>query len=190
MREKLNFFERTRHLQIWHDASTIANYGHILFCVNLLYDSAVFLTSKEYKKKIGIDVHVQRKIETPELYINIVGRCRNNDEQLGYIEIRVDCLKELTNPLNASELVSSYDSTIYIRDIMRMFHGDGPASAIEAGNQKGGHYFCPSCDIHICQTNDISYSFQKPFRSLSYKQNLVLKGKFGRINSKKKQLPI
>ena len=27
-----------------------------------------------------------------------------------------------------------------LKDCMRVFHGDGPASALEAGNQKGGHY--------------------------------------------------
>ena len=64
-----------------------------------------------------------------------------------------------------------------------MFHGDGPASALEAGNQKGGHYFCPSCDIHICQSDDISCCYQKKFRSLSYRQNEVLKGKYGKINT-------
>ena len=39
-----------------------------------------------------------------------------------------------------------------LKDCKRVFHGDGPVSALEAGNQKGGHYFCPSCDIPICQT--------------------------------------
>ena len=187
MRGKLKQFERTRHLQIWHDGSTIANHGHILFCVNILYDPAVFFTSKEYKNNFGLDVHIQRKVETPELYI--IGRCRNNDEQLGYIETRIDCLKDLENALNVSELVSTYDNNIHLKDVMRMFHGDGPASALEAGNQKGGHYFCPSCDIHICETDDISCCYQKQFRSLPYKQNLVLEGKFGKINSEKKSYP-
>ena len=73
-----------------------------------------------------------------------------------------------------------------LKDCMRVFHGDGPASALEAGNQKGGHYFYPSCDIHICQTDDISCCYHKKFRSLAYKQNEVLKGKFGKINSSQK----
>ena len=38
IREKIKQFERTRHLQVWHDASDIANHGHILFCVNFFYD--------------------------------------------------------------------------------------------------------------------------------------------------------
>lgn len=35
MRKKLKKMERTRHLQIWHDHSTLANHGHILFMVSL-----------------------------------------------------------------------------------------------------------------------------------------------------------
>ena len=98
MREKIKQFERTRDLQVWHDASDIATHGHILFCINILYDPAVFLPQKEFKEKFDLDVNVQRKIETPELYI--IGRCRNNDEQLGYIQTRGDCLKDLEKQLN------------------------------------------------------------------------------------------
>ena len=92
-----------------------------------------FFTTKEFKEKFGLDVNVQRKVETPELYI--IGRCRHNDEQLGYIETRVDCLKDLEKQLNISELDSSYDNNIMLKDCMRVFHGDGPASALEAGNR-------------------------------------------------------
>ena len=45
MKNKLKRFERTRHLQVWHDGSAIKNHGHIVFCVNVLYDPAVFYTS-------------------------------------------------------------------------------------------------------------------------------------------------
>ena len=43
MKNKLKIFERTRNLVIWHDASSIANHGHILINVHVLYDPAVFL---------------------------------------------------------------------------------------------------------------------------------------------------
>ena len=46
MREKIKQFEGTRHLQVWHDASDIANHGHILFCINVLYDPAGFFYDK------------------------------------------------------------------------------------------------------------------------------------------------
>ena len=93
LKERLKLFERTRSLQLWHDGPCITNHGHILFCVNVLYDRAVFYTSSEYYEKFKIKKDVQRLVETPELYM--IGRCTNNDEQLGYVEIRVACLKGL-----------------------------------------------------------------------------------------------
>ena len=163
----------------------IANHGHILFCVNILYDPAVFYTSKEYKILHGDDVNIQSQIEIPELYI--IGRCKSNDEQLGYISTRVECLKYLSEGIVINELDESYDKSFILNDVMRMFHGDGPASQMEAGNQKGGNYFCPSCDIHICQTDDISCSFEKKYSSFSEKQSFILNGVIGKRNSLQKQ---
>ena len=77
-KETLKEYERSRHFIVWHDSSVIANHGHILFNVHVLYDPAVFYTSEEYKKLTGYDVNIQREIETPELYI--IGRCKSNDE--------------------------------------------------------------------------------------------------------------
>ena len=83
MKQKLKNFERTRNIIMWHDASVIANHSHILFCVNVMYDPAVFYTSIEYQEISGDNVDVQAEIESPELYI--IGRCRSNDEQLGTV---------------------------------------------------------------------------------------------------------
>ena len=135
LRERLKAFERTRSLQLWHDGSCITNHGHILFCINVLYDCAVFYTSSEYEQKFNVKKDIKRLVETPELYL--IRRCANNDEQLGYIETRVSCLKELKNGMNLSELDESCEN-IVLNDTMRFFHGDGPAAALEAGNQKGG----------------------------------------------------
>ena len=63
------------------------------------------------------------------------------------------------------------------------FHGDGPASAFEAANQKGGHYFFPSCDIHLCQTDDIACCYQQKKIYFAETQSLILGGKFGKCNS-------
>ena len=73
LKERLKTFKRTRNLQLWHDGSCITNHGHILFCINVLYDRAVFYTSLEYYDKFIIKRDVQRLVETPELYM--VGRC-------------------------------------------------------------------------------------------------------------------
>ena len=168
LRNQLKCFERTRNFQIWHDASSILNHSHILFCVNVIYDPAVFFTSSEYEQKNNIKVDIQKIIEAPELYI--IGRCANNDEQLGYIGTRVSCLENLKDGLQLDEA----HHNIVLNDKMRFFHGDGPATAFEAGNQKGGHYFCPTCDVHICLTDDIAHSYQQNLISLEEKQKKVL----------------
>ena len=135
MKQKLKNFERTRNIIMWHDASVIANHSHILFCVNVMYDPAVFYTSIEYQEISGDNVNVQAEIESPELYI--IGRCCSNDEQLGYIETRLECLKDMGVGVNLKTINNQYDD-LTINDRTRFFHGDGPAAAFEAGNQKGG----------------------------------------------------
>ena len=187
LKEKLKKYERTRCIQLWHDGSSITNHGHILFCINILYDPAVFYSSHEYEEKFGFKVNVQALVETPELYI--IGRCGNNDEQLAYIKTRVDCLEDLKKGLNLGELDENYQG-IKLFDTLRFFHGDGPAAALEAGNQKGGHYFCVSCDVHSCYTDDIEHCYKKKPQSLAEKQHLVICGKYGKINSvRRKTLP-
>ena len=51
-----------------------------------------------------------------------------------------------------------------------------------------GLYFCPSCDVHLYQTDDIAYCYQQKTRSLAEKQNLVVQGKFGKIKHLKSTL--
>ena len=89
---------------------------------------------------------MQREVEAPELYI--IGRCKSNDQQLAYIETRIECLSGLETDIQLNIIDPSCDGII-LNDTMRFFKGDGPAAAFEAGNQKGGYYFCPTCDVHI-----------------------------------------
>ena len=109
-----------------------------MFVVNVLYDEVVFYTNAECETLSGIKMDVQSLIETPELYL--LGRWRSNNEQLGYFETRTECLKEFNVRLHAGN--------IPIADAMTLFNGDGPAMQFEAENQKGGHYFCPNCEIN------------------------------------------
>ena len=47
MRSSLKKYQRQRHWLLWHDHSTLANYGHMLFCVRELYDPAIHFTRQE-----------------------------------------------------------------------------------------------------------------------------------------------
>lgn len=69
MRQKLKKMERTRHLAVWHDHSSVANHRYFLFLVGVMYDPAIHLTDKEFKENCGKEVEVQKIIEKPELYI-------------------------------------------------------------------------------------------------------------------------
>ena len=184
MKKRLKKYERSRHFVVWHDASVIANHGHILSNIHIMYDPAVFYTSDEYKKLTGYDVNVQREVEAPELYI--IGRCKSNDEQLAYIETRVECLEGLKTDFPLNTIDEKYEGII-LNDSMRLFKGDGPAVAFEAGNQKGGYYFCPCCDVHACLTDDISHCYQQRIKSIKDIQRKVVKGRFGSKNSLSKQ---
>ena len=155
---------------MWHDASVIANHSHILFC---------FL----YQEISGDTVNVQAEIESPEMYI--IGRCKSNDEQLGYIETRLECLKDLGVGVNLKTIDNQYED-VTINDRMRFLHGDGPAASFEAGNQKGGHYFCPSCDVHSSFTDNISYSYQLALHSLEDIRPMVLQENIVKERSMKK----
>ena len=180
LKETLREYERTTHFIIWHDPSVIANHGHILFNVHVLYDPAVFYTSEEYKKLIGYDVNIRREIEATELYI--IGRCKSNDEQLAYIETRIECLEGLKTGLHLNTIDEKYESIILNVNV-RLFKGDGPDVALEASNQKRGG----GGGGITCLTDDISYSYQQSMRSLENMQSRVTEGKFGRKNSLNKQ---
>ena len=182
MRKKLKKMERTRHLQIWHDHSTLANHGHILFMVSCLYDPAIHLTNQEYKLKTGEEVDVQSQVEKPEIYI--VGRCSSSDtEQLAYIESRLCCLQHLQRNLHTEK----DGSVVEITDKMRFFHGDSPAQNFESGQQKGGHYYCSGCGVHASRVFELDHTFRCRLLSLRDRQDLVLMGSIGRNNSIKKK---
>ena len=51
LRDRLKKYERTRNIILWHDASSLANHGHLVFMVHTLYDPAIHLTNEEYRKK-------------------------------------------------------------------------------------------------------------------------------------------
>ena len=49
--DRLKKYECTRNIILWHDASSFANHGHLVFMVHILYDPAIHLTNEEYRKK-------------------------------------------------------------------------------------------------------------------------------------------
>ena len=178
MRARLKKIERTRHVKIWHDLSTIANHGHLVFMVSCLYDPAIHYSNDEYYRITNITEDIQTRVETPEVYI--VARSGSSDvEQLTYIDTRLECLEDM-----AIKVKTNLGTNI--TDIMRFFHGDSPARQFESGQQKGGNYYCSGCGANAQRVYELDYCFRCPYMSLTDRQQLVLDGPFGRTNSQAK----
>ena len=56
LRKRLKAFERTCHLVLWHDHSSVLSRGYILITLNVIYDNAVFDVGlyDESKHKLGL----------------------------------------------------------------------------------------------------------------------------------------
>ena len=141
----------------WNDCSTISSNSHFLEMKSIMYDPAVFLTDDEYHEKYGHQINVQATVEEPT--IHILARCPSNDQQLLYAEERICDILQLNQEVITGD-------GIPIKDVMRVFKGDNPAVQLEAGQQKGGNYFCCSCKIKACLTKSIFYSFGLPHMTL------------------------
>ena len=83
LRRQLKILQRTRHLILWHDTSTISNNSHLLMMVKCLYDPAIHYSDEEFKIKNKRTVNVQSEIEKP--YIYILARCPPTDDQIKYV---------------------------------------------------------------------------------------------------------
>ena len=123
LKSLLENLERTRCIQLWHDGSTVANHSHILFSVNILYDVAVFYTDEEYENLYKEKMNLQGEIETPELYM--IGRCASSDEQMGYVETRLEDLFELSKDLIIDDIKLSLAECL---SVFPQFHQKLPES--------------------------------------------------------------
>jgi hypothetical protein len=175
MKEKLKTIEKTRHLLVWLDNSTVVNHGYLVCLITCLYNPAVFLTNDEYKLKTGQSLNVQKVVETPE--VHFIARCGSSDsEQLMYSETRMQCIQGLKHNIKTS------DNIEYI-DKLRLCHGDSPLRAFEAGQQKGGNYFCSNCGVYYSMTYELDHVLNCPLISLQDRQDKVLNGIVARRKS-------
>ena len=70
-----------------------------------------------------------------------------------------------------------------LSDKMRFFHGDSPSCQYEAGQQKGGNYYCAICGANAHRVYELNYAFRCPHISLDDRQELVFAGPCGKANS-------
>ena len=49
--KKLKQLERTQYFACWHDSSSLNNHSHLLVTINIMHDTACFLTDDQYYVK-------------------------------------------------------------------------------------------------------------------------------------------
>ena len=163
----LKHWERTRHLMIWSDHSSVMNHGHILLTVNAIYDPAFYYTSQELGGK-----DVQEMVEKPQIYL--MARCRDTiEDQLLYSDTRLEDIQQLTTKITSSHKV-------FITEICRMFHGDHPSQEVESGEQLGGNYGCCGCTMSSTQYFDHIASLRAPQITLEERRKKVIAGPAGK----------
>ena len=167
LRQQLKKISRQRLLKVWHDHSEIGGHSHLLVLVACVYDPAFYYTPQEMQLK-GKDIDVPMVVEDPEIH-NLGRSSSSLCDQMQYIECRRECLLGL-----AEGLVTK--AGILVHDLMRFFHGDGPAMQFEAGNKIGGHYCCVGCKAHSSRFDHLAYCFHARHLTLSERQDFILQG--------------
>ena len=129
--------------------------------MTLLYN----YTPQELADK-GINIDVISTVEKPQ--IHILARSGLSDiEQMVYNDTRSKCLHDLDTPV---QTVAGKPVT----DIIRYFHGDGPAQEFEVGHNRGGNYLCISCHTHVSQFDDLCHAYRNPNVTLKDHQQFML----------------
>lgn len=176
MKKKLKNIERTRNIMVWLDNSTVANAGYLVCLITCLYDPAVFYTDEEYIAAFGEKVNIQQIIEEPELHF--IARCGSSDkEQLLYSETRLECILEMRTSHTTNQ------KQIKFCDKLRFCHGDMPLRAFEAGQQKGGNFFCASCGLHCDFTFSLEHALNCQVLSLQDRIDTMMQGAVTRKNT-------
>ena len=131
--------------------------------VNVIYDPAIFYTDDEYLNIFSEKVNSQREVEKPVMYF--LARCPTDDSQLMYSNTTMENMIDLSNYLTVRDDINIYDKCCF-------FKRDGPACQHEAGQQKGGHFFCWSCSFDIVRYTDLAYILNT---SMTYFQDRIRK---------------
>ena len=135
--------------------------------ISAVYDPAFYLTSKELENR-GIFIDVQTFVEAPE--VHILGRSTSSlQDQMMFSECRKQCISELDKKLTTK-------AGTPITDVLRYFHGDGPAHKFEAGNKIGGNYPCVGYQAKSSCFDDFTHCFRADHLTLDDRQKFMLKG--------------
>lgn len=173
LRQLLIHTERSRSLCLWHDHATILKMGFLMITVHVMYDPLVFYTDEEFRQQNpGSITCIQSEVEQPEIHLLSAGSSTVED-QAAIIGDRINCLLDLSTPIEA-------DNGIPIRDTLRFFTGDHPATQFEQGSKQGGTYKCGACGCNEKMFDDQAHSLFHEWRTLEQLQSLAIGGNFGK----------
>ena len=104
--KKLKHFERTRHLMMWHDGSTLSSHSYLLMMVSIMYDSCV---SDKWRiwKKYHTSLDIQSIVEKSQVYL--LARCPSNDQHILYTEERLQDILNLNLTITSSKHITIKD---------------------------------------------------------------------------------
>ena len=148
---------------MWHDCSTVGGHSYLLIMIACIYDPACYYTYTEFQQKFDVFVSIQTIFEKPRLYI--FARCPFNEQQILYSQERLDDIIALKQNIKTDD--------IEIIDKMRIFKGDKPAAQFEAGQQKGGNFYCFSCPSHAENASSYVHTHAKLIETISDRINVV-----------------
>ena len=163
--ERLKNLQRSRHFMCWHDGATLASHGYILMTFSEVYNSAIHFLDHELPEKLQ-HVNIQVCVEKPNLYL--IARCPATDQQLLYSSLRLADIVEMKTPVKTS-------NNINLTDKIRFFKGDSPARLFEAGQQKGGTYFCCVCPLNANYSGKYTHIIKLPFLDIKDRIKKVTK---------------
>ena len=118
----------------------------------------------------GVNIDVPITVEDPQ--VHILGKSTSSlKDHAQFAEKRRECLASLSLDIRTN-------SGIPVTDMMRFFHGDGPAMQFEAGDIHvlGGYYCCVRCDSHSTSFDDLAYCFHAHGPLLSERQQFIRTG--------------
>ena len=174
MRRSVIRHTRTRFFKTWHDHAEIAGHSHFLCTITSIYDPAFYYTTEEMLAK-GKKIDVEFVVEQPEVYI--IARSKSSlQEQAAFNKSRTEDLNTLSAPITTAHGVP-------IDDILRIFHGDGPARQFEAGNNVGGYHPCTGCGVLSTLFDDIVHSYRCKPITIAERQELILAGKAWKVGT-------
>ena len=168
-KEYLKGIERTRHLMIWADNSTLLNHGYLLMTVNVLYDEAVFFTNKEMQEQGKGIIDVQSLVQKPQVYI------RSEAEQLAYINTTKICLEGLNNKITTSSGIK-----MMLRDCSMLMV---PSKNLKVANRKVGMLVV---QLAVVMQGDIPYL--PVYKSIFYSLKICPKNRPRLIHGSKNEI--